>query len=490
MRIPEVSHSFSLKKWPSMRRYQITLVFSIAAVAFVSLYFLAASQVIVAVVFIVLLAGVLIVDNRAQRGRSRDRAIINEQLAARQRAETELARRAAALEAVRKELEEFKKSAAEAGTAPDGFGKALIEDYQDRLEEDLVSVTTSPITVVTVAQAAPEEPVGLDCRDWIPVLRKKYLQEFINNGGATVKFVVPLEAADHQQVSQELARAATEEGYTFVAVDAAATRVHLVDQIFHAVAREIPWDDLAHAFLCKTLKDSSYLVPTSSAEFNLAKIADLNGLDLGQMRAIINNRLRENLYRDYEMIEDFRVAMLKLCQAQLDPQDLGVGTPEAIREWLRGDLQLISALRSASIFEKIGRHSGREMLASLSYWLRLTGKSGLVLNLDISRFMVDRRVGESDTSVYYSTAAVVDGYEVLRQFIDSTNELQYCLIVVTAPPTFLTDEARGVRKYDALYLRIWDEVYDRKRVNPMSALIRIAKQKTPAQQRVAAGVRS
>jgi hypothetical protein len=205
----------------------------------------------------------------------------------------------------------------------------------------------------------------------------------------------------------------------------------------------------------------------------------MNGLDLGEMRAITNNRLRDNLSRYFEMTDDFRMAMLKLCQAQLDPQDLGVGAAEAVREWLRGDLKLISALKSASIFDKIDRSNGRDMVSSLAHWLHLTGKSGLVLGVDISRFLVAKRHGQPDGSLYYSTASVLDGYEALRQFVDSTDELQYCLIVVSAPPTFLSDEQRGVRKYDALYLRIWDEVHDRLAVNPLSTLVRISGQKNP-----------
>jgi hypothetical protein len=103
-----------------------------------------------------------------------------------------------------------------------------------------------------------------------------------------------------------------------------------------------------------------------------------------------------------------------------------------------------------------------------------------VLALDISRFLEEKRPGESDKSLYYSTALVVDGYELLRQFIDSTDELQHCLIVVFAPPEFLNDEQRGVRKYDALYLRIWDEVRDRHKVNPLASLVRFSRQEEPA----------
>lgn len=317
--------------------------------------------------------------------------------------------------------------------------------------------------------------------DWLAVLRKEYLQNFIKDGGAGVKFVVPWEPSAHLALQDGLSRMAREEGYTFVSIDAAATKVQLVDKVFNEAARQVDWDELAHAFLCSTLLDSEYLVPADREEFNLVQIAYLNGLDVGEMRAVINTRLRERLSRDYNMTHEFRQAMLKLCQAQLDPQDLGVGMAEAVREWLRGDLQLVSALKSASIFQKIGRHNAREMISSLSHWLNVVGKSGLVLAVDISRFLEDRRNGEEgDSSLYYSTAAVVDGYEVLRQFVDSTDELQHCLIVVFAPPEFLNDEQRGVRKYDALYLRIWDEVKDRHRINPLSSLIRFTSQEEPA----------
>ena len=317
-------------------------------------------------------------------------------------------------------------------------------------------------------------------QEWLAVLRREYLQDFIKNGGGAVKFVVPWGTDQHQELWQSLRMASQDEGYAFVAVNAAQTKVQMVDKLFNEVARQIDWDELAHTFLCSTLRDSSYLVPAEREDFSLSQIASLNGLDLGEMRAIINNRLRERLSQDYAMSQEFRQAMLRLCQNQLDPQDVGVGVAEAVREWLRGELQLISALKSASIFQKIGRHNARSMLACLSHWLNLTGHSGLVLTIDISSFLNDKRPSEPDSSLYYSTAAVVDGYEVLRQFIDSTDELQNCLSVVFAPPEFLNNEQRGVRKYDALYLRIWDEVRDRHRINPLSCLIRFTGQEEPA----------
>ena len=72
------------------------------------------------------------------------------------------------------------------------------------------------------------------------------------------------------------------------------------------------------------------------------------------------------------------------------------------------------------------------------------------------------------------TPATLDAYEVLRQFIDGTDEMESCFIAVVASREFLTDERRGLNRYDALKLRIWDEVRDRHRQNPFASLIRVS----------------
>jgi hypothetical protein len=69
----------------------------------------------------------------------------------------------------------------------------------------------------------------------------------------------------------------------------------------------------------------------------------------------------------------------------------------------------------------------------------------------------------------------MDAYEVLRQFVDATDELEGCLIGVLAPLEFLDDERRGVERYTALKLRVWDEVRDRQRANPLAALVRLTR---------------
>lgn len=322
--------------------------------------------------------------------------------------------------------------------------------------------------------------ISMPAHDWLAVLRKEYLQDFIKSGGAAVKFAVPLEGMEQKRLLDPLKQMSEEDGYLFVSVDAATTKAHMIDRLFHAIAKQVTWDDFAYTFLCSTLLESQYRLPDDRKDFSLKQLAVLNELDLGEMRRVINVRLKDRLFKNFAMTQEFRIAMLRLCQAQLDPAEVGTGMTESVKEWLRGELRLISELKSALIFQKIGRHNGRSMLCSLSHWVHVTGKAGLVVAIDICRFLEARRPKETDGSLYYSKPALVDGYEVLRQFIDGTDELGFCLIVVVAPTTFLTDQQRGLEAYPALKFRIWDDVRDRQRPNPFSPLIRLSPQEPSA----------
>ena len=166
--------------------------------------------------------------------------------------------------------------------------------------------------------------------------------------------------------------------------------------------------------------------------------------------------------------------MIRLCIAQLDPGRASPFLTNAVKEWLRGELRLISTLKEALIFQKVARHNARHMLFSLAHWLKVNGRNGLVLNLDISRYTVSARPKDPGDSFYYSAPATLDAYEVLRQFIDGTDELERCFIAVVASREFLTDPKRGLNRYDTLKLRIWDEVRDRHRQNPFASLIRVS----------------
>ena len=209
-------------------------------------------------------------------------------------------------------------------------------------------------------------------------------------------------------------------------------------------------------------------------DISVEAVAAHHQVDPAELTRDVNRQLQQDVFHDYAMVQEFRVAMLRLCQAQLRTGQVTEAEHAAVLDWLRGELRQIAALRSAMIFRRIGRHNARQLLFSLAHWLAANDHAGLLVELDVRRFGFARRPQiEERHGNYYTKAALLDGYELLRQLVDNTDELAHCCVVVVAAPEFTSDPNRGVDAYQALKLRIHDDVRDRNRDNPYSSLIRL-----------------
>jgi hypothetical protein len=313
--------------------------------------------------------------------------------------------------------------------------------------------------------------------EWAIVVEREYLGGFVRQGGASVKFAAAATDAGRAELRDRLMGVAEADSYQCVILDATEVRVHLSDRLFHAVAQQVDWDGLARAFVEPLLRRRGLRLPPSGEPVSVTRLADLNAAPEELLRNDLRSALAHALFEDYSMTREFRLAMFALCAAQLDPTD-NPALNAAIKRWLCGELRLISEVKRALIFRKINRTNARHMLFSLAHWLTLAGKSGLVLVMDVARYAEAVRPALRGEGNYYSTSATIDLFEVLRQLMDATDEVHSCFVAVLVAPNFLQlqlqDDRRGIRSYQALYFRIWDEVYDRNRENPLASLVRIA----------------
>jgi len=304
--------------------------------------------------------------------------------------------------------------------------------------------------------------------DWIDIVNREYLSDFILAGGGSVKFVVGT-AQESAEVSAALDAAAAERGFVRVDIDAAHTKLHRIDQVFFEAARQIEWAGLAAAFVAEGLRAAGWSAHKTDAGFDLAAIAAQNGVVEADVRAEVKKWLLA-LYGDYAMSQEFRLAMIQLCRAQLVGFD---HSAIPVVFWLRGELGRIAELKAAKIFQKIGRHNARLMLQSLTHWLRRNGQPGLLLTIDIARCLENVKRTERGEGFYYSPSALTEVYEMLRQLIDGSSELKGTFAAVFAPPALLADEKRGVDRYQALKMRIFDDVRNRGIQNLLAPLVRL-----------------
>ena len=314
---------------------------------------------------------------------------------------------------------------------------------------------------------------GLTAESYAEFVAKEYLGGYVRDGGAAVRFVVIGSEDVAIRWHARLASAAADEGYLYVGVDAGEVRVHLVDQLYAAVARRVDWSELARREVRHGWEQLGLPAPNPT-ELSVAAVAAHHDVDPREAARSMRRQLEGTLLRDPALAREFRLAVLRLCQAELGTGDVVAAEREAVLSWLRVEPVALRELRSSSLYARVGRHSARSMLVSLAVWRARVAGAGLVLDLDLARLAVSRRPPiEERSGVYYSKAAVLDAYEVLRQLVDATDNLRGVFVAVALPPQLVSDPARGLPSYSALQQRVVDEVRDRRRANPFAALVRL-----------------
>lgn len=307
--------------------------------------------------------------------------------------------------------------------------------------------------------------------EWIGLLQREYLHSFVADGGAAVKIAVA-SPENAPALLNNVAAMAQSEGYCVARVDSSVTRVHMIDQIFYEVARQIDWDKAVNHWLRDLLQNNGILVPNEQALQETEAIALANGRQRHELLQEINRLIENALVQNYRLNREFRTALAMLCRNIINPQNVSPADAELIKQWLCGHKCNLSALHRLQIYGRIGRHNARWLLASLFFWLPQADYRGLVLLLDLNA-VVQERAAEA-TTVRYTRNSLLDTYEVLRQFIDDTDEMTHLLLIAVAGPGLLDDPRRNVDNYTALKLRIVDEVHDRSRSNPLNAMVRLA----------------
>lgn len=310
---------------------------------------------------------------------------------------------------------------------------------------------------------------------WLRFMEVEYLKTYIRNGGSSIKFTVAFDEQSARFVSDGLPEIGGRLGYLTVKVDAAETKIHMMDEIFFRAAEQLPWRNLSRQMIRKLAVQAGYAWPgglTDDDETPLGeKIAFANGIDSPVVLIELKRLIDQHVFKECKLAKDFRVAMTHLCLTELSGGQDGGRTAQVLMDWLTGRNRTIGAVKPYQIYRKIHRATARYFFESMTYWVRMAGFAGIVLLMDIAQVMAPR--DPQDSGIHYTKAAVLDAYEVLREFIDGAHRLSACFIAVLPGAAFLEDHVRGLSAYEALKFRVFDEIRDKRLANPMGALVRI-----------------
>jgi hypothetical protein len=310
--------------------------------------------------------------------------------------------------------------------------------------------------------------------EWLRFMDSEYLSSFIRDGGASIKFAVTREGLK-PALYEALESQCRASGYVVVKLDAVASRVHMPQDIFFGMAKQVDWRLSARRLILKLAKERGYRVDHIDPRQNrnpFAAVGEANALEsesiYRELRPFIDSEVAKNRH----MAKDFRLAMSHFCQCEsMSGNGSYIGQP--LIDWLTGTVTRVSHVKSFSIYTGINRTTARHFIESALYWFRYVGYAGTVILFDNSRVTLARN--PKDGLRHYTRAMAMDHYEVLREFVDTTDQLTGALMVVVTNYDFLDESGpKGYHIYQALMTRIMDDVHDRNQVNPMASLVRLS----------------
>ncbi len=310
--------------------------------------------------------------------------------------------------------------------------------------------------------------MSISVSEWLTHLDREYLTEYIPQGGAAVKVAV-VSAEDAEYVKSAVASAAHDRQLFIAQVDAAVTKAHLVQEVFFAIARQVDWRGDIDCYLRILLAAHGIHIEVGQALDDVDGIAEWNGRSRSDLLNEIKRLITHWVLRNYKLCREFRTAMALLCYAAVDSQSVAAAESELIIQWLQGEPVSLTELKRLQIFQRIGRHNARLLLRSLSAWQFFMGYKGTVLILDMQAILTDH--SQFGSGLRYTRNSVLDSYEMLRAFIDDTDELSHMLLVAVVGPEFISHPKLSMDIYAALKMRLVNEVHDLSRDNPLNAMV-------------------
>ncbi len=309
----------------------------------------------------------------------------------------------------------------------------------------------------------------LQSAEWRSVVEREYLSGFVPAGGASVKIAI-LDDAAFGAVADRLIGLGQARAMLTVHLDAGRTRIHMMHELFFAIARALPWDSLVQRYLEQLFTANAYAWPRPGAAMVMPELAATFAVAPSLLTRQRDQWLTADLWDDRRLAQDFRAALLRLCLSRLEPDGDEMAGP--VLQWLQGEKVPAALLRTADISVRISRTNARAMLASLCHFVRKAGAAGLLAVLDVRQLS---RTAAAEGVLRYSPAAVMDSYEVLREIIDDAEHLPGLFVAVLADAALATgDPRRALSQYAALQMRVWPDVRPGDRQNPVAPLVWLA----------------
>ncbi|MDR1088603.1 MAG: ATP-binding protein [Coriobacteriales bacterium] len=334
--------------------------------------------------------------------------------------------------------------------------------------DPVVAMGTTEATA-RAALRSKEECAQYVSRFWT----EQYLETFIAQGGSKIKFLTGAAESGKSACLRHYLSDAAASGYKTTFISGKGTWLHDFRDIYAAIFSSIDFEGCMRACANQVIEAMGYDqsdIPEGMRFVDFLQMTgSLDPLTKREIRAQLSRLFFENRNID----SNFAIASALITSGYLGYPALESESEEQLLRWLWGDKGVrVASLRRLGLSpSRITRQNARHMLYSLLEVVRLAGFAGIAVAVDNLEMLAETSVLEE---IRYTKMRREDAYESIRELIDGIDALGYFIIVFAMDASLLEDETRGLKSYQALWMRIQNEISS-SRVNRFADIIDLNK---------------
>lgn len=286
---------------------------------------------------------------------------------------------------------------------------------------------------------------------------KIYLKQYIPAGGSKIKFVTGHPGSGKTHFAGWIRMKAEADGYGTVSFSAKEVWLYDFREIYLNIIRQMDMEQILRSCADGIIRKMGYDPADIPEGKQFVDLLAERGENDAMTKKALRDLLRQTFTRNPRLDNTFAQACSLLTGGILGHPVLEKAHRQTLEAWLNGDKTLKAAqMRAAGLTPaQVTKYNARHLLRSLCEVIRMSGMQGLVVEIDDLEILLNRGAGEA---MRYTKTRRDDTYESIRQLIDDIDSMRYVMFVLCFDRELMDNENAGMKSYQALWLRIQNEV--------------------------------
>jgi hypothetical protein len=303
--------------------------------------------------------------------------------------------------------------------------------------------------------------ISVGIQPFIRFIEEKYLLEYIAQGGSKIKFVTGRLGSGKTHFIEFLSFVAEARGFITVNFSARDIWLHDFKDIYFEILNRSDFTGVLKKCANHVIRELGYDALDIPQGMTFADYLSAQGELNALTKKEIRNQLQQMFLNNPLIDNNFAIACSLLTGGILGHPALENANRELLLLWLAGskEAKLPSVRKLGLSPARITKFNARHMLRSLAEVQKLAGFPGMLITIDDVEILAGS--GAMDT-IRYTKLKREDAYESIRELIDEIDTLKNILFVFAFDRKLIDDDMSGLKSYNALWLRIQNEIVSEK----------------------------